>query len=50
MTLILTLPVDNAKRMVYDRLEQWLVRAFNGEYLKLADLRPIKESGMIHDS
>ncbi|KAI5804934.1 putative dipeptidyl-aminopeptidase B [Geopyxis carbonaria] len=36
----------NAKRMVYDRLEQWLIRAFNGEYLKLADLRPIKESAV----
>lgn len=39
--------IDNANRMVYDRLEQWLIRAFNGEYLKLADLKPIKETPVI---
>lgn len=29
--------------MVYDRLAQWIVRAFNGEYLKLGsgELKPI---------
>lgn len=32
---------DNANRMVYDRLEQWLIRAFNGEYLGLEDLKPV---------
>ncbi|KAH8145102.1 uncharacterized protein LAJ45_10882 [Morchella importuna] len=30
----------NANRMVYDRLSQWLIRAFNGEYLKLDHLKP----------
>lgn len=34
---------DNANRMVYHRLEQWLIRAFNGEFLKLDGLRPIKD-------
>jgi dipeptidyl aminopeptidase len=33
---------DNANRMVYDRLRQWLIRAFNGEYLGLEDLKPVK--------
>ncbi|PUU76384.1 putative dipeptidyl-aminopeptidase B [Tuber borchii] len=33
----------NANRMVYDRLEQWLIRAFNGEFLKLDGLKPIRE-------
>jgi dipeptidyl aminopeptidase len=33
--------------MVYDRLEQWLIRAFNGEYLKLEDLKPVKEAPVI---
>ncbi|KAA8908662.1 putative dipeptidyl-aminopeptidase B [Sphaerosporella brunnea] len=32
----------NANRMVYDRLRLWLIRAFNGEYLKLEDLKPVK--------
>lgn len=27
--------------MVYDRLTQWLIRAFNGEFLKLNHLKPI---------
>jgi dipeptidyl aminopeptidase len=29
--------------MVYDRLKQWLIRAFNGEYLHLQDLKPVKD-------
>lgn len=28
--------------MVYDRLRQWLIRAFNGEYSKLKDLKDLK--------
>lgn len=34
----------NANKMVYDRLTQWLIRAFNGEFLKLEDLKPIRET------
>jgi dipeptidyl aminopeptidase len=35
--------IDNANRMVYDRLRQWLIRAFNGEYLNLSDIKPNDE-------
>ncbi|MCJ1313494.1 hypothetical protein MMC25_007173 [Agyrium rufum] len=31
----------NANRMVYDRLNNWLVNAFNGEWLKTEDPHPI---------
>jgi len=34
----------NANRMVYDRLRQWLIRAFNGEYLNLSDIKPNNET------
>ncbi|TWU74356.1 hypothetical protein ED733_006359 [Metarhizium rileyi] len=30
-----------ANRMVYDRLNNWLINAFNGEWLKVADPKPI---------
>lgn len=42
-SLLLTDITDNANKMVYDRLAQWIVRAFNGEYLKLGpgELKPI---------
>lgn len=32
----------NAYRMVYDRLNNWLINAFNGEWLRTEDPRPIK--------
>ncbi|KAH8891845.1 hypothetical protein GQ53DRAFT_823270 [Thozetella sp. PMI_491] len=31
---------DNANRIVYDKLENWLVNAFNGEWLKIANAKP----------
>ena len=31
----------NANRMVYDRLNYWLINAFNGEWLKTGDARPV---------
>ena len=46
-TQTLTMGTDNANRMVYDRLEQWLIRAFNGEYLKLEDLKPVGMAGQV---
>lgn len=33
----------NANNMVYDRLKNWLIRAFNGEFLNLKNLEPIRE-------
>ncbi|KAL7274931.1 hypothetical protein RUND412_002153 [Rhizina undulata] len=36
----------NANRMVYDRLETWLVTAFNGEFLKYKDLKPVENGGV----
>ncbi|KAK3393495.1 putative dipeptidyl-aminopeptidase B [Podospora didyma] len=30
----------NANRIVYDKLANWLVNAFNGEWLKIADAKP----------
>ncbi|KAB5551084.1 dipeptidyl peptidase IV N-terminal region-domain-containing protein [Coniochaeta sp. 2T2.1] len=30
----------NANRIVYDKLSNWLVNAFNGEWLKIADAKP----------
>ncbi|KAK2020837.1 hypothetical protein LX32DRAFT_287439 [Colletotrichum zoysiae] len=32
-----------ANRVVYDKLSNWLVNAFNGEWLKIADAKPIVE-------
>ncbi|KAI1478840.1 dipeptidyl peptidase IV N-terminal region-domain-containing protein [Daldinia eschscholtzii] len=31
----------NANRIVYDKLNNWLINAFNGEWLKVADAKPI---------
>ena len=42
--------IDNANRMVYDRLRQWIIRAFNGEYVGLEDLQPIKNLVVAADS
>uniref|UniRef100_A0A8H7KEB3 Peptidase S9 prolyl oligopeptidase catalytic domain-containing protein n=1 Tax=Bionectria ochroleuca TaxID=29856 RepID=A0A8H7KEB3_BIOOC len=30
----------NANRIVYDKLSNWLINAFNGEWLKIADPKP----------
>ncbi|KAI0396057.1 dipeptidyl peptidase IV N-terminal region-domain-containing protein [Xylariaceae sp. FL0594] len=30
----------NANRVVYDKLSNWLINAFNGEWLKIADAKP----------
>lgn len=37
--------VDNANRMVYDRLATWLVAAFNGEFERWVEKRPKEEVG-----
>ncbi|KAF5138820.1 putative dipeptidyl-aminopeptidase B [Metarhizium anisopliae] len=39
-----------ANRMVYDRLNNWLVNAFNGEWLKIADPKPIDTKKRRHVS
>ncbi|CAK7217265.1 hypothetical protein SEUCBS140593_003150 [Sporothrix eucalyptigena] len=31
----------NGNKIVYDKLENWLINAFNGEWLKVADAKPI---------
>ncbi|KAF3066598.1 putative dipeptidyl-aminopeptidase B [Daldinia childiae] len=31
----------NANRIVYDKLNNWLINAFNGEWLKVTDAKPI---------
>ncbi|KAI3316815.1 dipeptidyl peptidase IV N-terminal region-domain-containing protein [Xylariaceae sp. AK1471] len=31
----------NANRIVYDKLSNWLINAFNGEWLKIADAKPV---------
>ncbi|KAI0482388.1 dipeptidyl peptidase IV N-terminal region-domain-containing protein [Xylariaceae sp. FL0804] len=31
----------NANQIVYDKLSNWLINAFNGEWMKVADARPI---------
>ncbi|OTB08878.1 hypothetical protein M426DRAFT_316904 [Hypoxylon sp. CI-4A] len=31
----------NANRIVYDKLNNWLINAFNGEWLKVTDARPV---------
>ncbi|KAI2640794.1 dipeptidyl peptidase IV N-terminal region-domain-containing protein [Hypomontagnella submonticulosa] len=31
----------NANRIVYDKLNNWLINAFNGEWLKVADAKPV---------
>ena len=36
----------NANRMVYDRLNYWLINAFNGEWLKTGDARPITKRAL----
>ncbi|KAK1999608.1 hypothetical protein LX36DRAFT_471066 [Colletotrichum falcatum] len=33
----------NANRIVYDKLSNWLINAFNGEWLKVAGAKPIVE-------
>ncbi|KAI8631971.1 dipeptidyl peptidase IV N-terminal region-domain-containing protein [Xylariaceae sp. FL1651] len=36
----------NANRIVYDKLSNWLINAFNGEWLKIANAKPVqKRSG-----
>ena len=35
----------NANRMVYDRLKDWLMNAFNGEWLRIGDAVPLGVSG-----
>jgi dipeptidyl aminopeptidase B len=40
----------NANNMVYGRLSNWLINAFNGEWLKVDDARPLKDidlNGMV---
>ncbi|KAF7519967.1 hypothetical protein G7054_g12923 [Neopestalotiopsis clavispora] len=34
----------NANQIVYDKLVNWLINAFNGEWLKIADPKPIVEA------
>ncbi|KAI1435377.1 dipeptidyl peptidase IV N-terminal region-domain-containing protein [Xylaria sp. CBS 124048] len=34
----------NANRIVYDKLNNWLINAFNGEWLKIANAKPIPSS------
>ncbi|KAL7629666.1 hypothetical protein AAE478_001189 [Parahypoxylon ruwenzoriense] len=31
----------NANRIVYDKLNSWLINAFNGEWLRIADAKPV---------
>ncbi|KAI1382454.1 dipeptidyl peptidase IV N-terminal region-domain-containing protein [Hypoxylon crocopeplum] len=31
----------NANRIVYDKLNNWLINAFNGEWLKISDAKPV---------
>ncbi|KAI4858830.1 dipeptidyl peptidase IV N-terminal region-domain-containing protein [Hypoxylon rubiginosum] len=31
----------NANRIVYDKLNNWLINAFNGEWLKVSDAKPV---------
>ncbi|KAK1623640.1 dipeptidyl peptidase IV N-terminal region-domain-containing protein [Colletotrichum phormii] len=33
----------NANKIVYDKLNNWLINAFNGEWLKVADVKPMIE-------
>ncbi|KAH6890570.1 dipeptidyl peptidase IV N-terminal region-domain-containing protein [Thelonectria olida] len=33
----------NANRIVYDKLRNWLINAFNGEWLKISNPKPIKD-------
>ncbi|KAK0386167.1 hypothetical protein NLU13_6004 [Sarocladium strictum] len=35
-----------ANRIVYDKLRNWLINAFNGEWLKIADPKPLKSSSV----
>ncbi|KAH6660639.1 dipeptidyl peptidase IV N-terminal region-domain-containing protein [Truncatella angustata] len=34
----------NANKIVYDKLTNWLINAFNGEWLKITDAKPIVEA------
>ncbi|KAL0938644.1 dipeptidyl aminopeptidase b [Colletotrichum truncatum] len=33
----------NANKIVYDKLSNWLINAFNGEWLKITDAKPVME-------
>ena len=41
--------VDNANRMVYDRLVRWLILAFNGEFVRMEDEKPKSNEKEITD-
>ncbi|TEA11817.1 putative dipeptidyl-aminopeptidase B [Colletotrichum sidae] len=34
----------NANRVVYDKLSNWLINAFNGEWLKITDAKPVVDA------
>lgn len=37
----------NANRMVYDKLRWWLVNAFNGEWARLKDVKPLRKEQQV---
>ncbi|KAL8294427.1 hypothetical protein RB597_007886 [Gaeumannomyces tritici] len=39
----------NANRIVYDKLENWLVNAFNGEWLKVNNAKPIEKIPLLEE-
>lgn len=41
--------IDNANRIVYDKLSTWIMTAFNGEFIKWANMRPKEQDGMAYN-
>ena len=41
--------IDNANKIVYDKLATWITAAFNGEFIKWANMRPKEQEGMVYD-
>lgn len=39
----------NANRIVYDKLATWITAAFNGEFIKWANMRPKEQEGLAYD-
>lgn len=41
--------IDNANRIVYDKLATWITAAFNGEFIKWVNMRPKEQEGTVYD-